>query len=157
MSDHDGKGKNQNMHGSIIVSSTSYKKGYPSLVVNFYVYWRLSSQSLVTVRHSSADAVTKTYDKRIPRRLPNVITMQWFSYDLVSKGLMLTLSHTTNFRRFQTERSFQRKILNSMKILWKFSSQVKKKLWEKEKLLYTRNFSFSHSVFKRYVLQTRKN
>ena len=32
-----------------------------------------------------------------------------------------------------------------------------KTLWEKEKLLVTSNFSFSHSVFKRLVLQTRKN
>ena len=30
-------------------------------------------------------------------------------------------------------------------------------LWEKEKLLVTGNFSFSHSVFKRLVLQTLKN
>ena len=29
--------------------------------------------------------------------------------------------------------------------------------WEKEELLVTSNFSFSHSVFKRLVLQTRKN
>ena len=32
-----------------------------------------------------------------------------------------------------------------------------KTLWEKEKLLVMSNFSFSHSVFKRLVLQTRKN
>ena len=32
-----------------------------------------------------------------------------------------------------------------------------KTLWEKEKLLVTSSFSFSHSVFKRLVLQTRKN
>ena len=32
-----------------------------------------------------------------------------------------------------------------------------KTLWKKEKLLVTSNFSFSHSVFKRLVLQTRKN
>ena len=32
-----------------------------------------------------------------------------------------------------------------------------KTLWEKEKLLDTSNFSFSHSVFKRLVRQTRKN
>ena len=32
-----------------------------------------------------------------------------------------------------------------------------KTLWEKEKLLVTSNFSFSHSVFKRLVLQIRKN
>ena len=30
-------------------------------------------------------------------------------------------------------------------------------MWEKEKLLVTSNFSFSHSVFKRLVLQTCKN
>ena len=39
----------------------------------------------------------------------------------------------------------------------KFSKQVEKTLWEKEKLLVTSNFSFSHSVFKRLVLQTHKN
>ena len=32
-----------------------------------------------------------------------------------------------------------------------------KTLCEKEKLLVTSNFSFSHSVFKRLVLQTHKN
>ena len=31
-----------------------------------------------------------------------------------------------------------------------------KTLWEKEKLLIVSNFSFSHSVFKILVLQTRK-
>ena len=33
----------------------------------------------------------------------------------------------------------------------------KKTLWEKEKLLVMSNFSFSHSVFKSHVQQTRKN
>ena len=37
------------------------------------------------------------------------------------------------------------------------SSDVLKTQWEKEKLLVTSDFSFSHSVFKRLVLQTRKN
>ena len=32
-----------------------------------------------------------------------------------------------------------------------------KALWEKEKLLVTNSFSFSHSVFQRLLLQTRKN
>ena len=32
-----------------------------------------------------------------------------------------------------------------------------KTLWENEKLLVTSNFSLSHSVFKRHVLQTHKN
>ena len=32
-----------------------------------------------------------------------------------------------------------------------------KTLWEKEKLLVTSHFSFSHRVFQRPVLQTRKN
>ena len=32
-----------------------------------------------------------------------------------------------------------------------------RKHWEKEKLLVMSNFSFSHSVFKRLVLQTHKN
>ena len=33
----------------------------------------------------------------------------------------------------------------------------KKTLWEKEKLLIASNFSFSHSAFKRLLLQTCKN
>ena len=33
----------------------------------------------------------------------------------------------------------------------------RKTLWEKEKLLVTSNFSYSHCVFKRLVLQTGKN
>ena len=33
----------------------------------------------------------------------------------------------------------------------------KKTLWEKDKLLVTSKLSFSHSVFKRFVLQTCKN
>ena len=37
------------------------------------------------------------------------------------------------------------------------SPNGQKTLWEKEKLLITSNFSFSHSVFKRLVLQTREN
>ena len=32
-----------------------------------------------------------------------------------------------------------------------------KTLWENDKLLVTSNLSFSHSVFKRLLLQTRKN
>ena len=37
------------------------------------------------------------------------------------------------------------------------SQNPQKTLWEKEKLLVTSNFSFSHSVFKRLVMQTCKN
>ena len=63
----------------------------------------------------------------------------------------LTLSLTTNFRLFQTEKSLQTRILNLMK-MEESSSNGWKTLWEKEKLLVTSNFSFSHSVFKRLVL-----
>ena len=37
------------------------------------------------------------------------------------------------------------------------NGQMGRKQCEKEKLLVTSNFSFSHSVFKRLVLQTHKN
>ena len=36
------------------------------------------------------------------------------------------------------------------------SPNEEKTLWEKRKLLVTSNFSFSHSVFQRLILQTRK-
>ena len=39
----------------------------------------------------------------------------------------------------------------------KLFKTVEKKLWEKEKLLVTSNCSFSHSVFKRLLLQTGEN
>ena len=45
---------------------------------------------------------------------------------------------------------------NSKKIS-KHVENTLKTLWEKEKLLVMNNFSFSQSVFKRRVLQTRKN
>ena len=37
------------------------------------------------------------------------------------------------------------------------STSLLKTLWEKENLLVTSNFSFSHNVSKRLVLQTREN
>ena len=40
---------------------------------------------------------------------------------------------------------------------YKFSSKRQKTLWEKKKLLVKNNFSFSRSVSKGLVLQTRKN
>ena len=46
-------------------------------------------------------------------------------------------------------------ILNLIKIA---ENSPNGSLWEKEKLLFTGNFSFSYSVFKHwFVLQTRKN
>ena len=62
----------------------------------------------------------------------------------------------TNFRLFQTENILQTTISNLMKMAER-SQNRSKTLWEKEKLLVTSNFSFSHSVFKRLVLQTRKD
>ena len=62
----------------------------------------------------------------------------------------LTLSQTTNWKEFADDNfKFDEKG-------GKFSKRIKT-LWEKEKLLVTSYFSFSHSVFKRYVLETLKN
>ena len=53
----------------------------------------------------------------------------------------------TNFRLFQSEDNN-----------FKFDKNGREKtLQEKEKLLVTSNFSFSHNIFKRLVLQTCKN
>ena len=68
----------------------------------------------------------------------------------------LTFSKTVNFRLFQTERVWRRQF----QIWWKWQRvfQMFRKHWgKKEKLLIMSNFCFSHSVFKRLVLQTRKN
>ena len=73
---------------------------------------------------------------------------------LFGKGL--TLSQTTNFRLFWFERLCRQRFQ-----IWRIRQKVlqrgRKALWEKEKLLVTSNFFFSHSVFKRLILQTRKN
>ena len=80
----------------------------------------------------------------------HVDNSQCFSTLLFKK--YLTPSQMTHFRLFQTERVSrpQLKIVEG-------SLKWKKTLWEKEKLLVTSNFSFSHSVFNRLVLQARKN
>ena len=71
------------------------------------------------------------------------------------KFVWLTLSQTTNFRLFHTERVCRRQF----EIWWKWKKvlkMVRKLCGGKEKLLIMSNFSFSHSVFKWLVLQTRK-
>ena len=60
------------------------------------------------------------------------------------------------FWTLPNSKSLQMTISNLMKMA-ETSPNGLKTLWEKEKLLVTSNFSFSHSVFKRFVLQTRKN
>ena len=92
-----------------------------------------------------------------------IVVCKFFQFGILQnlsfgKGLnyricLLTLSQTTNFRPFQISKTLQTKILNSMKS----SPNGLKTLGEKEKLLVTSNFSFSHSVFKRLVLQTGIN
>ena len=74
----------------------------------------------------------------------------WIVFDSMVKHL--THYQTTNFRLFQTERVCRRQF----QIWQKWQKVIKtgrKTLWEKEKLLVTSKFSFSHSVFKRLVSQ----
>ena len=64
----------------------------------------------------------------------------------------LTLSQTTSVRLLPNWKSLQTTISN-LKKMEDSSTNGLKTLWEKEKLLVTSNFSFSHSVFKRLVLE----
>ena len=69
---------------------------------------------------------------------------------------VLTLSQTTNFRLFRTERLCRWQF----QVKWKWQEVLhmgRKHCGKKEKLLVTSNFSFSRSVFKRVLLQTRKS
>ena len=67
----------------------------------------------------------------------------------------------TNFKRFKTQRVADDNFKldeNGRKLSkWVENTGLLKTPWENEKLLVTSNFSFSHGVFKRPVLQTRKN
>ena len=67
----------------------------------------------------------------------------------------LNFSQILHFRLFPTERVCRRLFLNLLKMA-ESSPKRCKTLWEK-KLLVMSNFSFSHSVFKRFVLQVLKN
>ena len=60
------------------------------------------------------------------------------------------------FYKLPNRKSLQTTILSLMK-MGESSPKGLKTLWEKEKLLVTSNFSFSHSVFKSVLLQSRKN
>ena len=86
----------------------------------------------------------------------------------VSLSLSFFISYRYTINHFSTFP--KRQILNSSKLKEyddnnfeldendrKSSQKWWKALWEKEKLLVTSNFSFSHSVFKRLVLQKVKN
>ena len=64
----------------------------------------------------------------------------------------LTLSQTTHFRLHQTK-DFADDSFKFNENGGKFYSLYRwKTIWEKEKLLVKSNLSFSHSVFKRFVL-----
>ena len=69
----------------------------------------------------------------------------------------LTYLQTTNFRLFQTETSSLQTTISNLTKIAECHPNGKKTVWEKEKLLITSNFSFSHSVFKRLVSQGRQN
>ena len=60
------------------------------------------------------------------------------------------------FKTFPNSKSLQRTVQNLMKMA-ESSPNGCKTLWEKEKLLVMSNFFFSHSVFKRLILQTHEN
>ena len=62
------------------------------------------------------------------------------------------------FNLFQNDKFFTLPNSKSLQTtMTESSSKGYKTLWEKEKMLVTSNFSFSHSVFKRLLLQTYKN
>ena len=71
-------------------------------------------------------------------------------------SIVSTLSQMIDFRLFQSQKSLLRTIFVLMKMV-ESSTNRYKTLWEKEKLLITSNFSFSHHDFKTLELQTHKN
>ena len=91
------------------------------------------------------------------KKINNSCKMLCWYYEICScvYHSYLTLSQTTNFGLCQTERLCRRQF----HIWWKWQTVLQRgrKLWEKLKLLLTSNFFPSYSVFKRLVLQTRKN
>ena len=69
---------------------------------------------------------------------------------------LLTLSQTTNFRRFQTQRVCRRQFKFDKNVV-KFSKWVKNTVGKRRNCSLRAISPFSHSVFKRCVLQKRKN
>ena len=103
----------------------------------------------------------------------NIFTM-WWNFVWIQIESILQMTHRRYLRwyflffrqyipfpydKFLTQpnwKSLQTKISMLMKIAERFPN-MSKTLLEKEKLLVTSNFSFSHNVFKSLVLQIRKN
>ena len=77
-----------------------------------------------------------------------------FKIMIWSLNLVFNPFPNDKFRLFQTERVCRRQF----QIWWQLNNalQTGKKHCGKKKLLVMSNFSFSHKVFKRLVLQTRK-
>ena len=88
------------------------------------------------------------FKRRLSRTLQKV--------SLCGSGLKINSFPNDKFWTLPNLMSMQTTTLNFMKMAESFSNG-QKTVWEKEKLLVTSNFSFSHSVFKRLLLQTRKN
>ena len=82
---------------------------------------------------------------------PRFHNLQWKVTQHLSP--ILTLSQLTNFRYFQTERVWRRQF----QIWWKRQKVFqmgRKHCGKRRNCSLTSNFSFSHSVFERLVLQT---
>ena len=77
-----------------------------------------------------------------------ISTIKWDS----SKCIYLTLSQTTKFWPWLNWKHLQPTNLMLLK-KWFLSQTGKKTMWEKEKMLVTSIFSFSHNVFKSLLLK----
>ena len=73
-----------------------------------------------------------------------------------SKSDCIAQSQTTNFRLFQTEKLADDN-LKFDKNGRKFFNRIENTVGKEDITRKMSNFSFSHSIFKRLILQTRKN
>ena len=75
------------------------------------------------------------------------------------RGWLAWIPELNHFFKLFPEWQTERVCRWQFEILWKWQKvlQTGKKHWEKEKLLVTSNFSFSHRLFQRLGLQTHTN
>ena len=84
------------------------------------------------------------------------ISTDAFNLDQSAFFLFVNPFPNDKFCTLPNRKSLQTTIAN-LKKMAESSQNEQKKMWQKEKLLVTSNFSFSHIVFQRLVQQTRKS
>ena len=124
----------------------------PKTNLNFIVKFYLLPANALNLDQSKNLSLGKEVKIRFNTKCCRLI-LSWPNIILESCCQCLTLSQTINFRLFQTEK-FVDNNFKFDKSCRKFSNRLENTVGKGDNAFLLSNFSFSHSVLKRLVLQT---